>query len=85
MTSADGERALERIMLAIHSPWPWPVEVMNKIIEEVRRAQREKDAQSLEIPAASILLICGEMSAQEMRTVKAFLKNRAEAIRGEKA
>lgn len=92
MTSVDGERARRLITNYLGQTFSsegeaplYLLDVISRLCEEVRREQRERDAQSLEIPAASILLICGEMSAQEMRTVKAFLKNRAEAIRGEKA
>ena len=43
--------------------------------------QRENDAKRLELSNDALLLACGEMSAQEMRTVKAVLKFLAEAIR----
>jgi hypothetical protein len=42
---------------------------------------REMAAKALEIKTAEILLACGEMSKQELRTVKAILSNRAAAIR----
>lgn len=42
---------------------------------------REECAQLLEISTAELLLLAGEMTAQELRTVKAVLAQRARAIR----
>lgn len=43
--------------------------------------QRELDARALELTNAELLLIAGEMTAQELRTVQAVLAARARAIR----
>lgn len=45
-------------------------------------SEREACAQLLELSTKEILLMAGEMPAQELRTVKAVLTNRAAAIRG---
>lgn len=49
-------------------------------IEEIS-AENEACAQMLEISTSEILLMAGEMTAQELRTVKAVLAQRAAAIR----
>ena len=46
-----------------------------------RKEMAEEAAKLLEVSNAEILLACGEMSAQEMRTVRAVLNWRARAIR----
>ena len=46
-------------------------------------AERERSAKLCELSADSIRLLAGELSAQEMRTVRAVLANRAAAIRGD--
>lgn len=44
-------------------------------------AAREHAAASLELSSQAIRLMAGEMTAQEMRTVKAVLTNRAAVVR----
>lgn len=44
-------------------------------------AQLERCAQEMELSRASILLLAGEMTAQELRTVRAVLDNRARVLR----
>jgi hypothetical protein len=44
----------------------------------------ESCAQMLELSNSELLLMVGEMTAQEMRTVKAVLAQRANAIRSQK-
>ena len=50
-------------------------------LAEVRRAALEEAAASLDLSASAILLACGEMTTQEMRTVKAVLAWRARKLR----
>lgn len=50
-------------------------------LQEALIAERETAAQKLELSTSELLLLAGEMSAQELRTVKAVLKNRAAVIR----
>lgn len=45
------------------------------------RIEREACARLLELSNQEILLLAGEMSAQELRTVRAVLANRAAEIR----
>ena len=44
-------------------------------------AEREACARMLELRDSELLLMAGEMTAQELRTVKAVLAQRAKAIR----
>ena len=44
-------------------------------------AERESCARLLELRASELLLLAGEMTAQELRTVQAVLSQRARAIR----
>ena len=43
--------------------------------------EREECASALELSQAELLLLAGEMTAQELTTVRAVLANRAAAIR----
>lgn len=51
--------------------------------EELIFAERERCAKLLELSNQELLLLAGEMTANEIRTVKAVLANRATAIRTE--
>lgn len=53
---------------------------INAMIDAIKE-QRNLDAKLLELSADQIRLMCGEMSAEAMRCVKAVLVNRAAAIR----
>ncbi|MDZ5448925.1 hypothetical protein [Labrys sp. ZIDIC5] len=48
---------------------------------EARTAALEEAASLLGLNADQLLLMAGEMTAQELRTVRAVLRNRAAAIR----
>lgn len=47
----------------------------------IRADQRERDAKLCEMSMQSVLLMTGELTSSERRTVKAVLANRAAAIR----
>ena len=51
------------------------------IWQEARAIENEACALELELSQASLLLLAGEMTADELRTVYAVLKNRAAVIR----
>ena len=51
------------------------------IIAKTKNEEREVCAKMMELSDQQIRLMAGEMTAQEMRTVKAILKNRATVIR----
>lgn len=55
-------------------------DVLNGFYQGAAYAQHEC-AKLLELSTQELLLLAGEMTAQELRTVKAVLKNRAAAIR----
>lgn len=61
-----------------------PEEVMAElerlIAKEVGEAERKRCAKLMRVSSAELLLMCGEMTAQEMRTVKAVLRQREAAI-----
>ena len=48
---------------------------------EARAAALEEAAKLLDLNASQLLLMAGEMTAQELRTVRAVLRNRATTIR----
>lgn len=50
-------------------------------VEQARAEEREACARSLEMTNAELLLMAGEMTAQELRTVQAVLKAKAAMIR----
>jgi hypothetical protein len=57
---------------------------LNELRAEVQRlvaAEREACAKMLELPNGELLLMAGEMTKQELRTVRAVLTQRASAIR----
>lgn len=50
-------------------------------VEAARLEEREACAKLMELTNAQLLLMAGEMTAQELLTVQAVLKSRARAIR----
>lgn len=50
-------------------------------VSDAVKEEREACAKLLEMSMAELLLLCGEMNAQEKRTLRAFMTNRAAAIR----
>jgi len=57
---------------------------LNAMIDAIKE-QRNLDAKLLDLSPDQLRLMCGEMSAETMRCVKAVLKNRAAVIRGDDA
>lgn len=55
--------------------------ILDEAIASERAAVREACAKEMEISRSAILLMAGEMTAQEMRTVRAVLQNRASVLR----
>lgn len=51
------------------------------LVAQARADEREACARSLEMTNAELLLMAGEMTAQELRTVQAVLKAKAAMIR----
>ncbi len=51
------------------------------MIAKIRSDALEEAAQVLDIKSADLLLMAGEMTAQELRTVRAVLKGLKEKIR----
>lgn len=54
-------------------------------VEAARKEERESCAKRLELTNAQLLLLAGEMSADELLTVQAVLRNRAATIRANPA
>jgi len=52
-----------------------------RCLNDALATEREECASALELSQAELLLLAGEMTAQELRTVRAVLANRAAAIR----
>ncbi len=50
-------------------------------VKDAVNEEREACAKLLELKSADLLLLGGEMTAQELRTLRAFMTNRAAAIR----
>lgn len=53
------------------------------VMKGVLQAQRETSAKLLEMSSQELLLMAGEMTAQELLTVRAVMKNRATVVRRE--
>jgi hypothetical protein len=54
---------------------------IERALNAARQQEREACAKALEMPNSQLLLMGGEMTAQELRTVQAVLTNRATVIR----
>lgn len=52
-----------------------------RCLNDAIATEREACASTLELSQSELLLLAGEMTAQELRTVRAVLANRAAAIR----
>jgi hypothetical protein len=57
------------------------VEAAWRLWQRASAAQLERCASAMELSRSQILLMAGEMTAQEMRSVQAVLTNRARVIR----
>ena len=55
----------------------------NELVSKAREQEREKCARLLEMKSPDILLMAGEMTAQELLTVKAVLAGLARRIRNQ--
>ena len=61
--------------------WSATCDFLNKLNLIIRADEREACAKMLELKTADLLLMAGEMTAQEKRTVKAVLAGLASKIR----